>query len=96
MKADYHGCLLHVTKACNPVQEGIYGIVLRETRQTFLLIRPYLDRLVTIPKQGTVFHFILDRRLYTIYGDNFRSTAAGRVQKKFKPNASIPDFVDSY
>uniref|UniRef100_A0A915Q012 Ribonuclease P protein subunit p29 n=1 Tax=Setaria digitata TaxID=48799 RepID=A0A915Q012_9BILA len=38
LKADYHGCLLMVAEAANPSQIGICGIVVRETRQTFMLI----------------------------------------------------------
>ncbi|VDK76637.1 unnamed protein product [Onchocerca ochengi] len=46
LKADYHGCMLMVAEAANPVQIGICGIVTRETRQTFMLITKQ-DRLLS-------------------------------------------------
>lgn len=83
LKADYHGCILHVTAASNPSQVGLSGIVAHESKHTFQLVTRR-DRLVVIPKQGSVFQFVLNGNLYTIYGDNFIATPAGRITKKFK------------
>ncbi len=46
LKADYHGCLLHVTGALNESQVGISGLVIRESRNIFLLLTPK-DRLLS-------------------------------------------------
>ncbi len=40
LKADYHGCLVHVTRARTASQVGIHGILVRESRNTFLLVTP--------------------------------------------------------
>ncbi|VDK64906.1 unnamed protein product [Anisakis simplex] len=71
LKVDFHGSLLMVSDADNPSQIGLHGIVARETRQTFQLITKD-DRLIVIPKQGTVFRFVFEGKVYTIYGDAFR------------------------
>lgn len=47
LKADYHGCLLLVETAVNASQVGIRGIVVRESRNTFLIITPD-DRLLSM------------------------------------------------
>ncbi|EJW85865.1 hypothetical protein WUBG_03223, partial [Wuchereria bancrofti] len=70
LKADYHGCLLMIVEAANPAQVGICGIVTRETRQTFMLITKQ-DRLLTIPKQDTIFQFALEGKIYLLFGNAF-------------------------
>uniref|UniRef100_A0A914VY95 Ribonuclease P protein subunit p29 n=1 Tax=Plectus sambesii TaxID=2011161 RepID=A0A914VY95_9BILA len=89
LKADYHGCLLLVATSVNPSQVGLRGIVVRESRNTFLIITPD-DRLLTIPKKGTTFQFVLDGHLFTLFGDALGNTSAGRSQKKFKNCSTVP------
>ncbi|KAK6106563.1 hypothetical protein QQG55_24710 [Brugia pahangi] len=92
LKADYHGCLLMIVEAANPTQVGICGIVIRETRQTFMLITKQ-DRLLTIPKQDTIFQFALEGKIYLLFGNAFRFQPSLRAKKIFKNRCSIPFFL---
>ncbi|OUC47909.1 hypothetical protein D917_06562 [Trichinella nativa] len=95
LKADYHGAVLLVSHSKCQSQVGLFGIVVVETKHTFLLLTPK-DRLLTIPKKGSIFTFVLKGRVYSLIGDHISYTAAGRVQKKFKLAhlTSMPDFID--
>ncbi|VDO99283.1 unnamed protein product [Soboliphyme baturini] len=93
LKADYHGCLMRVSHARNATQIGISGMVIMETRLTFMILTKK-NRVVTIPKAGSVFQFLFDDKLFTVIGDNFFGTAAGRVQRKFKSRSICPVFLD--
>ncbi|CAG9539033.1 unnamed protein product [Cercopithifilaria johnstoni] len=92
LKADYHGCLLMVAEAANPSQVGICGIVTRETRQTFMLITKQ-DRLLTIPKQDTIFQFALEGKIYILFGNAFRFQPSLRAKKILRSRSSIPFFL---
>ncbi|VDK81521.1 unnamed protein product [Litomosoides sigmodontis] len=92
LKADYHGCLLMVAEAANPAQVGICGIVTRETRQTFMLITKE-DRLLTIPKQDTIFQFALEGKIYVLFGNAFRFQPSLRAKKILRSRCSIPFFL---
>lgn len=92
LKADYHGCLLMVAEANNVDQVGICGIVVRETRQTFILITKQ-DRLLTVPKQGTVFLFALKGKIYILFGNAFRFQPSLRAKKILRNRFPIPFFL---
>uniref|UniRef100_A0A0R3RGT1 Ribonuclease P protein subunit p29 n=1 Tax=Elaeophora elaphi TaxID=1147741 RepID=A0A0R3RGT1_9BILA len=92
LKADYHGCLLMVAEAANPSQAGLCGIVTRETRQTFILITKQ-DRLLTIPKQDTIFQFALGGKIYILFGNAFRFQPSLRAKKILRTRSSIPLFL---
>ncbi|KRX71338.1 Ribonuclease P protein subunit p29 [Trichinella sp. T6] len=51
LKADYHGAVLLVSHSKCQSQVGLFGIVVVETKHTFLLLTPK-DRLLTIPKKA--------------------------------------------
>ncbi|KRZ41618.1 Ribonuclease P protein subunit p29 [Trichinella pseudospiralis] len=95
LKADYHGAVLLVSHSKCQSQVGLFGIVVIETKHAFLLLTPK-DRLLTIPKKGSIFTFVLKGHVYSLIGDHICYTAAGRVQKKFKLAhlTSMPDFID--
>ncbi|VDN44238.1 unnamed protein product [Gongylonema pulchrum] len=92
LRGDYHGCLLLVIEADNPDQIGICGIVVRETRQTFMLITKQ-DRVLIIPKQGTIFQFALEGKIYFLFGNAFRFPASLRAKKILRNRSSIPFFL---
>uniref|UniRef100_A0A915AY63 Ribonuclease P protein subunit p29 n=1 Tax=Parascaris univalens TaxID=6257 RepID=A0A915AY63_PARUN len=92
LKADFHGCLLMVTDASNPSQIGLHGIVARETRHTLQLITK-MDRLLTVPKQGSTFCFAFEGKVYTLFGDAFRYPPPSRVKKMMKCRSIIPFFL---
>ncbi|KAM3721341.1 Ribonuclease P protein subunit [Dirofilaria immitis] len=92
LKADYHGCMLMVAEAANPTQVGICGIVIRETKQTFMLITKH-DRFLTIPKQDTIFQFALENKIYILFGNAFRFQPSLRAKKILRYRSSIPFFL---
>ncbi|KAK9455900.1 hypothetical protein V1511DRAFT_499005 [Dipodascopsis uninucleata] len=54
VSADFHGSFVRVTRCKCPTRVGITGIVIRESKSSFLICTPS-DSLKTIPKGGTVF-----------------------------------------
>jgi len=91
LKADYHGCILRVADSMNPSQIGLNGIVIHESKSTFQMIT-HKDRVIIVPKEDTTFHFALDGRVFTIFGNAFlkRSYMRGR---KAKSMMKIPFFL---
>uniref|UniRef100_A0A0B7AC97 Ribonuclease P protein subunit p29 n=1 Tax=Arion vulgaris TaxID=1028688 RepID=A0A0B7AC97_9EUPU len=88
MKADFHGCPLIVRKSKCPSYIGVQGIVLQETRNTFVLVTP--DNVVKrIPKANSIFNVILHDHIFTIYGNQFTIKPGERAAKKFKSKPSI-------
>lgn len=98
LKADYHGAHLRVVKSSNPSILFITGIVVKETRHTFVVCTTD-NKFKTLPKKCTVFEFcvsltepIMQDRLveslplmrWEIHGEHFGFRAAERVGKKFK------------
>ncbi|KAI0223499.1 Ribonuclease P protein subunit p29 [Lamellibrachia satsuma] len=88
LKADYHGCIITVTRAKCPSLVGACGIVLQETKNTLRIIAKD-DRLKTIPKQNTVFTIKIDGYVVTIYGNNFRYKATDRSSRRFRTRHTI-------
>ncbi|KAI6189487.1 Ribonuclease P protein subunit p29 [Aphelenchoides bicaudatus] len=91
LKADYHGCLLRVTHATNPSQIGLYGIVAHESKHTFQLVTRQ-DRVIIIPKEGTTFQFVLNERVYTLFGDAMKQRSHLRGRKS-KQRPTLPFFL---
>lgn len=58
LKADYHGALVRVTKSKCPSYVRLEGIVVKETRNTFIVCTRK-DQCKTIPKECSVFEFQL-------------------------------------
>ncbi len=56
LKADYHGASLTVIKCKCPSRLFLFGIVVKETRHTFVICTKN-NVLKNIPKEGTVFQF---------------------------------------
>jgi ribonuclease P protein subunit POP4 len=95
LKADYHGCLLRVTDALNPSQIGLYGIVAHESKHTFQMvtrrnrvigwfIKVQFNKrtcILVIPKQGTTFQFVLNDKIYTLFGDAMHQKSYLRGRK---------------
>ncbi|GAM90114.1 hypothetical protein ANO11243_081540 [Dothideomycetidae sp. 11243] len=105
--ADYHGCLIAVVRSGCVSRVGIRGIVVKDCRHVFEIVTRR-DRVVTVPKEGTVFRFEVPRRgncldleagrdgkeekeedglnplVFEIHGDNFRTSAPDRANRKFK------------
>lgn len=93
LKADYHGCILKAVRCKNPSIVGKEGILVQETENTFKIITRQ-DRLLTIPKENTVFNFELPpphKEIITLYGNQlcFRSADRSLRKYKFKPTVEL-------
>ncbi|XP_060075358.1 ribonuclease P protein subunit p29-like [Ylistrum balloti] len=88
IKADFHGSLLTVQRSKCPSYVGVTGILLQETKNTFLLITRD-NKVKCIPKQHSVFTFMLGSYMFTIYGTNFRVRSSERSARKFKSKATV-------
>ena len=86
-KLDLHGCLLKCTASKNPTLVGSEGIVVQETKNTFLIIGK-TNRLVTLPKRESIFEFKLDQQCYRIHGCNLLCTIQARSKSKYKQQRS--------
>jgi RNase P/RNase MRP subunit p29 len=105
LKADYHGCLLRVSYASNSSQIGLYGIVAHESKHTFqlvtkqdrviggLFVKQSIGNLANsysvIPKQGTTFQFVLNAKVYTLFGDAMKQKSYLRGRKA-KHRTTLP------
>ncbi|CAG0894701.1 unnamed protein product [Darwinula stevensoni] len=84
-RADYHGCLLKVTASRCPSLIGICGIVVKETRNSFLIMERS-NTIKTLLKDGSHFGFLLDGYFFTLYGTALLMRPADRSTRKFKIN----------
>uniref|UniRef100_A0A0N4ZUE7 Ribonuclease P protein subunit p29 n=1 Tax=Parastrongyloides trichosuri TaxID=131310 RepID=A0A0N4ZUE7_PARTI len=91
LKLDYHGCLLLVTHSKNKSHIGIHGFVVNESRQTFQLITKK-DKLKIIPKQGTIFQFVVNKKIYVLFGNAMQQKSFARG-KKPKMVGEIPFLI---
>jgi len=86
-KLDLHGCLISCTASRNPTLVGSKGIVVQETKNTFLIICD-TDRMITIPKCESIFEFSIDGKTFRIHGCNFLFTVQARSKLKYKRKRS--------
>lgn len=95
IKADYHGAFVRVIQSKCPAFVGTSGIILQETMNTFVLVRPNQEKpVVTIPKKGSVFSCSLikdDGQTldWHLFGDQLCQHSGFRSSKKFKSKASV-------
>ncbi|XP_046460161.1 ribonuclease P protein subunit p29-like [Daphnia pulex] len=87
-KADYHGCLLMVTRSKCPSYIGAKGIVVQETKNTFQIICEE-DKLKIIPKRDSVFTFNISRWTFTLFGNHMNIRPSERASRKFKSRPTI-------
>lgn len=83
LRADYHGCILTVSRSKCPSYIGASGILLQETKNAFKIITKD-DKLKMIPKASSLFTFELGQFLFTIHGNHFRYRSSERSARKFK------------
>jgi ribonuclease P protein subunit POP4 len=58
LQADMHGCLLRVVESGEPRWQGLEGIVVRDTQETFIVVTKD-SRVVTLPKRRCTFEYSL-------------------------------------
>lgn len=88
LRADYHGCILTVSRSKCPSYIGASGILLQETKNTFKIITKE-NQLKMIPKSNSVFTFELESFVFTIHGNHFRYRSSERSTRKFKRKPTI-------
>lgn len=86
-RMDLHGCLLKCTASRNPTLVGAEGIVVQETKNTFLVICES-DRVITLPKRESIFEFKIGDKLFRIHGCNLLFTVQARSKAKYKQQRS--------
>ncbi|KAF7492600.1 Ribonuclease P protein subunit p29 [Sarcoptes scabiei] len=84
-RIDFHGCYLMVYSSKNVSIVGLKGYVLQESKSTFRLLTEQ-DRLLTIPKTGTVFVFEHQDKVYKLNGYNIKMSSFNRSKAKPKLN----------
>jgi ribonuclease P protein subunit POP4 len=83
LKADLHGSIIQVVEAKNKCLIGVEGLVLLETKRSFVIIT--IDNKVkVILKKSNVFRIDLQYTAVKIIGDNFTYKAVERTKAKFK------------
>ncbi|KAK6332304.1 hypothetical protein TWF696_003024 [Orbilia brochopaga] len=94
--ADFHGCEVEVVRNRCPSRVGIKGIVIKDTKMTFVIITKK-DEIKNIPKEYSVFRFEIpwpdstnqaaQPIVLELHGSSFIFRAAERMNKKFKAKA---------
>lgn len=85
-KMDYFGCFLRVTASRCSEYIGIQGIVLKETKNTFILVCPN-DEVKTIPKLYSEFSFVVGEVGFSILGNHIHQRPADRAKHNFKKHS---------
>ncbi|KEF52939.1 uncharacterized protein A1O9_10845 [Exophiala aquamarina CBS 119918] len=92
--ADFHGAEVEVVRATDVGKVGIKGIVVRDTKFTFVVVTPK-DEVKTLPKKDTVFRYKIplphrkddqnSRELVLeLHGNQFELRPTDRANRKFK------------
>lgn len=87
MKADFHGCPIRVVQSKCPSYVGTFGIVIKETKNTFVLATPE-DIVKCIPKTNSIFSVVVHGYAFTIHGNQFAIRPGERAARKFKSKAT--------
>lgn len=83
LKADYHGAVLIVAAARNPDLVNLMGILVQETKNMIRIITQQ-DEVLSIPKIGSVFAFLVDGVMYKINGSYIAISPQARSKIKLK------------
>ncbi|XP_064079009.1 ribonuclease P protein subunit p29-like isoform X2 [Macrobrachium nipponense] len=82
-KLEYFGCFMRVSRSVCSEYIGVVGIVIRETKNTFLLICPD-NKVKTIPKKHSEFSFVVENFGITVLGNHLNQKPAVRAKHTFK------------
>ncbi|XP_042223692.1 ribonuclease P protein subunit p29-like [Homarus americanus] len=82
-KIDYFGCFMRVTKSRCSEYIGTQGIVIKETKNTFMLICPD-DKVKIIPKLHSEFSFVVGMVGFSILGNHLHQRSVERAKHNFK------------
>eukprot|EP00736_Rhodelphis_marinus_P000078 Rmarinus@m.11824 len=79
LSIDLHGAMLKVDDSPCRTFVGVSGIVLQETRRTFVIVTPE-DAIKRVPKKSSVFIFYTDKVSFKIDGEAIVGVAHERTQ----------------
>lgn len=82
-RIEYFGCLVRVTKSRCSEFVGTTGIIIKETKNTFVMICPD-DRVKTIPKLHSEFSFVIQDIGFSISGNHLHQRSVERAKNNFK------------
>lgn len=97
LRADLHGARCMIHKATNPDLVTRSGIIMKETKYSLVLMTEKKNKMITVPKAGTVFQFNLDflypkkqmSPYFLLYGDQLLIRPFERPTRKFKVVSTI-------
>lgn len=72
LAADYHGCILTISQAANPIHAGLTGLVIKDSAHSFTLVTQ-ADRTYHVLKHKSVFSFkVGSNSKVTLLGTNLQ------------------------
>lgn len=83
IKADYHGCIIKVSKSKIVHLIGVEGIIVEESECSFVIVTRQ-DAVIRLLKEPSEFCFTVSSNLYTIYGRHMVMKPWERISKKIK------------
>lgn len=89
-RMDFHGAYLKCTASKNPTLIGVEGIVVQETKNTFLIIT-ITNAIKTVPKRECLFELIIGKNTYSIHGCNMLFTTQARCKVKCKQKKCLSE-----
>ncbi|KAI8618126.1 Rof/RNase P-like protein [Chytriomyces sp. MP71] len=92
VKADFHGAvitgILSVAQSKSTHYVGISGIMIKETENMFYIVTRD-DIVKGVPKANSNFTFVFADKLFTLFGNHIKGSAADRVTKKFRAKPTV-------
>jgi len=95
-KAEYVGAIMFVVRSPNLSDVGVAGIVLLETKRSFIVLTKKNERkskfkvILVLLKRGRVFGINWNEKVILIYGDSIMYKGSERTKVKFKEKKSKP------
>ena len=72
LAADYHGCILTISEAANPIHAGLTGLVIKDSAHSFTIVTQ-ADRTYHVFKHKSVFSFkVGSNSKVTLLGTNLQ------------------------
>ncbi|CAD8118765.1 unnamed protein product [Paramecium sonneborni] len=83
LKADLHGALIQIVYSKCKTYEGQEGIVVREKKKSFIIIKEN-DQLSVIEKENTIFLLPINNKRYRLHGCHLMIKPSERIRKDLK------------
>ncbi|CAK92903.1 unnamed protein product (macronuclear) [Paramecium tetraurelia] len=83
LRADFHGALIQIVYSKCKTYEGQEGIVVREKKKSFIIIKEN-DQLSVIEKENTIFLLPVGNKTYRLHGCHLIIKPSERIRKDIK------------